>query len=144
MKTNTKFFVSLIILIAAVLVILKKPDLFSSVEEGMYTNISLFVLIVVAFFTGIFFERRGKGEERPLSRVSPQQYSQQSFPGFEQQAYPPQLRYPQQYPQPTQQQPVQQQPIQQLPPNYQPIEKAYTKPIDKVPSKFPDLDELKK
>jgi hypothetical protein len=140
MRTNTKFFISLMLLIVAVIVTLKKPDQLTFITEGMYTNLSLFALIVTAFFTGLFFERRGKGEEKPiLMEVSPppnygKPYSPQSFPGFDQQQ--PHFQPQPQYPQPSQIQP----PIQQ----YQPIEREYTKPIDKVPSRFPSLEDLKK
>lgn len=134
MRTKTKFFISLTLLIVSAI-------------GGMYTNINLFILltlIVTAFFTGLFFERRGKGGERPvLKGVSPPQnygkpYSPQPFPGFDQQqpSFQPQPRYPQ----PPQQIQQPQQPAQQ----YQPIEREYAKPVDKVPSKFPSLEDLKK
>lgn len=132
MKTKTKFFISLMLLIVSAI-------------GGMYTTLNLFVLlalIVTAFFTGLFFERRRKGEERPvLKEVSPppnygKPYFPQPFPGFDQQQ--PHFQPQQQYPQPPQQ--IQQPPVQQ----YQPIEREYTKPVDKVPSKFPSLEDLKK
>lgn len=135
MKTNTKFFISLALLILTVISILKKPDQLNFISEEMYANISLFVLIITAFFTGLYFEKRGKDEESPRLRASPPQqdylpYSQQPFPSFEkQQQYPSYNLYPR-VPSQVPSQPT------QLPSQIQQLsEKRYTQPIDNFSKK---------
>jgi len=128
MKTNTKFFISLALLILTVISTLKKPDQLNFISEEMYANISLFVLIITAFFTGLYFEKRGKDEESPRLRASPPQ--QDYLPYFEkQQQYPSYNLYPR-VPSQVPSQPT------QLPSQIQQLsEKRYTQPIDNFSKK---------